>query len=141
LKLNFVQPQKRRGGDTALPFAILWQCDDHRRSHQWRGDAVEDGKAAGALFSGVEEKIEVKREELIRVYEQIGRTADDLPYTPDFEKLHAAYGAQHREKKPEKRETWRHLLNLRRRKNCRNWARRDPKHRKSMMSKNADCAS
>jgi hypothetical protein len=77
------------------------------------GEAVEDGKAPGALFSGVEEKVEVKREELIRVYEQIGRTADDLPYTPDFEKLHAAYCAQHRERKPEKRETWRHLLNLR----------------------------
>ena len=77
------------------------------------GQAGEDGKAPGALFSGVEEKVQVKREELIRVYEQIGRTADDLPYTPDFEKLHAAYCAQHREKKPQKGETWRHLLNLR----------------------------
>ena len=54
------------------------------------GEAIETGKAPGALCSGVEEKIEVKREQLIHVYEQIGRTADDLPYTPDFEKLHAA---------------------------------------------------
>src|SRR5215212_3825025 len=114
LKLNFVQPPKvaGRGYRAALrdPYGNVMILVDRSSGG---GDAVEDGKAPGALFSGVEEKIEVKREELIRVYEQIGRTADDLPYTPDFEKLHAAYCAQHREKKPQKHETWRHLLNLR----------------------------
>jgi len=114
LKLNFLQPPKvaGRGYRAAIrdPYGNVMIVVDRTSGG---GETVEDGKAAGALFSGVEEKVEVKREELVRVYEQIGRTADDLPYTPDFEKLHAAYGAQHREKKPEKREIWRHLLNLR----------------------------
>jgi catechol 2,3-dioxygenase-like lactoylglutathione lyase family enzyme len=114
LKLNFLQPPKvaGRGYRAAIrdPYGNVMIIVDRSSG---RGEAVEDGKAPGALFLGVEEKVEVKREELIRVYEQIGRTADDLPYTPDFEKLHAVYCAQHREKKPEKRETWRHLLNLR----------------------------
>ena len=114
LKLNFVQPPKAagRGYRAAIrdPWGNVMIIVDRSSGG---GESVEDGKAPGALFSGVEEKVEVKREELIRVYEQIGRTADDLPYTPDFEKLHAAYCAQHREKKPEKHETWRHLLNLR----------------------------
>jgi len=114
LELNFVQSPKAagRGYRAAIrdPYGNVMIIVDRTSGG---GEAVEDGKAPGALFSGVEEKVEVKREELVRVYEQIGRTADDLPYTPDFEKLHAAYCAQHREKKPEKRETWRHLLNLR----------------------------
>jgi len=114
LKLSFLQPPKvaGRGYRAAIrdPYGNVMIVVDRTSGG---GETVEDGKAPGALFSGVEEKLEVKREELIRVYEQIGRTADDLPYTPDFEKLHAAYCAQHREKKPEKRETWRHLLNLR----------------------------
>ena len=114
LKLNFVQPPKvaGRGYRAAIrdPYGNVMIVVDRTSGG---GQAVEDGKAPGALFSGVEEKVQVKREELIRVYEQIGRTADDLPYTPDFEKLHAAYCAQHREKKPQKGETWRHLLNLR----------------------------
>jgi catechol 2,3-dioxygenase-like lactoylglutathione lyase family enzyme len=114
LKVNFLQPPKvaGRGYRAAIrdPYGNVMIVVDRTSGG---GETVEDGKAPGALFSGVEEKVEVKREELVRVYEQIGRTADDLPYTPDFEKLHAAYCAQHREKKPEKRETWRHLLNLR----------------------------
>lgn len=114
LKLNFVAAPKAagRGYRAAIrdPYGNVMTIVDRTSGG---GDALEDGKAPGALFLGVEEKVEVKRDELIRVYEQIGRTADDLPYTPDFEKLHAAYCAQHHEKKPEKRETWRHLLNLR----------------------------
>ncbi len=114
LKLNFVQPPKvaGRGYRAAIrdPYGNVMIIVDRTSGG---GQAVEDGKAPGALFSGLEEKVQVKREELIRVYEQIGRTADDLPYTPDFEKLHAAYCAQHRERKPQKAETWRHLLNLR----------------------------
>ena len=114
LKLTFIQPPKAagRGYRAAIrdPYGNVMIIVDRSSGG---GEAIETGKAPGALFSGVEEKIEVKREELIHVYEQIGRTADDLPYTPDFEKLHAAYCAQHRERKPERRETWRHLLNLR----------------------------
>lgn len=112
-KLNFVQPPKvaGRGYRAAIrdPYGNVMIIVDRRSG----GEAIEDGLSASALFAGVEEKVQVKREELIRVYEQIGRTADDLPYTPDFEKLHAAYSSQHREKKPDRGDTWRHLLNLR----------------------------
>jgi hypothetical protein len=75
--------------------------------------AVEDGKAPGALFAGVEQKVPVRAEALVRVYEQIGRTADDLPYTPHFESLYRAYLAGHAEHPPTRREVWRHLLTLR----------------------------
>ena len=76
--------------------------------------AIEDARAPGAgLFAGVEQKVPVKREALVKVYEQIGRTADDLPYTPHFETLYSSYAAQHDEPRPTRQEVWRHLLNLR----------------------------
>jgi hypothetical protein len=85
-----------------------------RTSEQGGKSAIEDGRAAGAgLFAGVEHKVPVKREALLKSYEQIGRTADDLPYTPHFETLYSDYAAQHDEPKPTRQEVWRHLLNLR----------------------------
>jgi catechol 2,3-dioxygenase-like lactoylglutathione lyase family enzyme len=76
--------------------------------------AIEDGRAPGAgLFAGVEQKVPVKREALVKVYEHIGRTADDLPYTPHFETLYSSYAAQHDDPRPTRQEVWRHLLNLR----------------------------
>jgi catechol 2,3-dioxygenase-like lactoylglutathione lyase family enzyme len=78
------------------------------------GDTVEDAKAAGGmLFGGVEAKVAPRRDELIRLYEQTGRTADDLPYTPHFETLYRDYAAQCGDPKPTRGEVWRHLLNLR----------------------------
>ena len=44
---------------------------------------------------------------------KIGRTADDLPYTPHFESLYASYAKHHGEPPPMRQEVWRHLLNLR----------------------------
>jgi predicted enzyme related to lactoylglutathione lyase len=79
------------------------------------GGAVEDGKAAGAgaLFAGVETKVAAKKDVLATIYQNIGRTADDLPYTPHFESLYASYTRQLGEQKPTRQEVWRHLLNMR----------------------------
>ena len=52
---------------------------------------VEDAKPAGALFAGFESPVKVDRAALTRAYEAIGRTADDLPYTPHFETLFRDY--------------------------------------------------
>src|SRR5215212_5137739 len=77
--------------------------------------AVEDGKApdAGTLFAGVEQKVQAKRDVLVKAYEQMGRTADDLPYTPHFETLYKGYAAFFGDRPPTRQEVWRHLLNLR----------------------------
>lgn len=78
------------------------------------GADIEDTRApGGSLFAGVETRVETKREALIRIYEKVGRTADDLPYTPQFESLYNAYIQHHADPKPTRQETWRHLLNLR----------------------------
>ena len=116
LGLAFAQPPASgaRGYRAAIkdPFGnILFIVD---RTNEGAGPVIEDARPPGALFAGVDEaKVPVKGDALIRTYEQIGRTADDLPYTPDFEKLHTIYCTQHPEKKPTRQETWRHLLNLR----------------------------
>jgi catechol 2,3-dioxygenase-like lactoylglutathione lyase family enzyme len=114
LKLTFLSPpqQAARGFRAGVkdPFGIvLFLIDRSSDSH----GQVEDAKAPGELFAGVEPRIAPKRELLIQLYQQIGRTADDLPYTPHFESLYAPYAQAHPEPKPSRAETWRHLLNLR----------------------------
>lgn len=116
LKIQFVNPPApgARGYRAAIkdPFGNVVLIVDHTAAQA--SQAIEDAKAPGTLFAGVEDtKVPVKVDALIQTYAQIGRTADDLPYTPDFEKLHLIYCAQHPEKKPTRQETWRHLLNLR----------------------------
>jgi catechol 2,3-dioxygenase-like lactoylglutathione lyase family enzyme len=76
------------------------------------GESIEDAKPPGALFAGMEQKAPVKREPLVQIYEKLGRTADDLPYTPHFETLYSSY-VPHFDTPPTRREVWRHLLNLR----------------------------
>ncbi len=46
-------------------------------------------------------------------YEAVGRTADDLPYTPHFETMFRDYIGPLPDPKPTRAETWRQLLNLR----------------------------
>ena len=77
--------------------------------------APETAATPHALFPGVEAKLSPKRRELAKLYESAGRTADDLPYTPQFETIHAAYAALYPEPQPARGETWRHLLLLRKR--------------------------
>ncbi len=74
---------------------------------------TEDAKPAGSLFAGVEPPAKVDRAALTRAYEAVGRTADDLPYTPHFETLFRDYTAALPDPKPTRAETWRQLLNLR----------------------------
>jgi catechol 2,3-dioxygenase-like lactoylglutathione lyase family enzyme len=116
LKLKFVQPprQATRGYRAAVkdPFGNVLLLLD-RTTASAGAASVENGAAPTALFAGIEAAVPAKREILMQIYEQIGRTADDLPYTPEFERLFEAYAAQHSEPKPTRREVWRHLLNLR----------------------------
>ncbi len=64
------------------------------------------------MFAGIEEKVPVKADALSEIYQKLGRTADDLPYTPHFETLYSSYAAR-LDTKPTRQEVWRHLLNLR----------------------------
>jgi catechol 2,3-dioxygenase-like lactoylglutathione lyase family enzyme len=114
LKLKFVSPPSpvSRGLRATVkdPFGNVMLLLDRSAAQT---QAIEDGKAPGSLFAGVEQRVAVKKDLLIKVYEQIGRTADDLPYTPHFETLYQAYAAAHGQPPPTHGEVWRHLLNLR----------------------------
>ena len=116
LKLKFTSPptQIARGYRATVkdPFGNFLLLLD-RSSESSASGAVEDAKPAGALFAGIEPRVPVKKEALIAAYEQIGRTADDLPYTPHFESLYTTYAGSIPDPKPTRAEVWRHLLNLR----------------------------
>lgn len=118
LKLNFTGPptQVSRGYRATVkdPFGTVLLLLDRSTESAAGGGSVEDAKpAGGALFAGVESKVPAKRNLLIKLYEKVGRTADDLPYTPHFENLYSAYAASHGDTKPTRGEVWRHLLNIR----------------------------
>jgi catechol 2,3-dioxygenase-like lactoylglutathione lyase family enzyme len=94
------------------PFGTVMLLLD--RSTESAGAAtIEDAKAPGTLFAGIETKVPARRDALIKAYVSIGRTADDLPYTPHFETLYRSYVTQLGEPHPPRKEVWRHLLNLR----------------------------
>ena len=83
-----------------------------------RGDhpasATRVTAASGALFDDAPPPdAGADRAALIAVYEKIGRTADDLPYTPHFERLHAMYARQFKANKPDHAAVWRQLLAIR----------------------------
>ena len=123
LRLKFTAPPTRvtRGYRATVkdPFGtVLYLLDrsdespalagrDHASSH------VEDARPPGALFDGVSQHIPAKRTLLINLYEKLGRTADDLPYTPHFESLFEPYIESYHDPKPDRAEVWRHLLNIR----------------------------
>jgi hypothetical protein len=115
LKLTFLAPpaQVSRGYTVTVkdPFGTILQLLDRSAADS---SSVEDAKPSSAmLFTGVEPRVSPKRQLLTRLYEQVGRTADDLPYTPHFEQLYAPYAAAHPQPQPSRAEVWRHLLNLR----------------------------
>jgi catechol 2,3-dioxygenase-like lactoylglutathione lyase family enzyme len=117
LKLKFAAPpaaiSKGFRATVKDPFGNVLLLLD-RAADGSTGDAVvEDAKAAGTLFAGVEQRVPVKPGLLIGLYEKTARTADDLPYTPHFETLFKSYAAAQGEPKPTRGEVWRHLLNLR----------------------------
>jgi catechol 2,3-dioxygenase-like lactoylglutathione lyase family enzyme len=123
LHLKFAGPpaQVSRGFKATVkdPFGtvllLLDRSTDKGPARAGAAGTIEDAKGAGAggLFAGVPQRVTVKRDALVAMYEKIARTADDLPYTPHFETLYSGYAAQHGEPKPTRAETWRHLLNLR----------------------------
>src|SRR5262245_47197943 len=118
LKLQFIsRPAPVSRGYRAVvkdPFGHVIQLLDRSGESESRGGkTIEDAKSSGALFAGVEQRSPVKKDLLIQLYEKIGRTADDLPYTPHFESLYEPYAAAQADPKPTRAEVWRHLLNLR----------------------------
>ncbi len=117
LKLTFISPpsQASRGWRATVkdPFGNVLLIIDRSADHPV---AIEDAKPAGSLFAGVEPRVDPRRPALIAAYQQIGRTADDLPYTPHFETLYRLYIDTMPDPKPTRSETWRHLLNLRKKK-------------------------
>jgi catechol 2,3-dioxygenase-like lactoylglutathione lyase family enzyme len=116
LKLKFNSPpaQAAHGYRATVhdPFGNVLLLID-RTTATNRSNAIEDAKSPGALFAGVATKVSPKNEVLAKLYAQMDRTADDLPYTPQFETIYTSYIAALPEPKPTREETWRHLLNLR----------------------------
>jgi catechol 2,3-dioxygenase-like lactoylglutathione lyase family enzyme len=116
LQLKFVQAPRQagRGYRAAVkdPFGNVLTLLD-RSTASAGASSPEDGASPTTLFAGIEPAVPAKRQLLIKLYEEVGRTADDLPYTPDFERLFTPYTAAHPEPHPTRREVWRHLLNLR----------------------------
>jgi catechol 2,3-dioxygenase-like lactoylglutathione lyase family enzyme len=116
LKLRFSGPpiQATHGyrAEVKDPFGNVLRVID-RTTDRPAGRVIEDGRSAGTLFAGVEPAVSAKRVPLMAAYEKIGRTADDLPYTPHFETLYSDYCAHFPDQKPSRQEVWRHLLNLR----------------------------
>ena len=116
LKLTFTSPPApaSRGYRAMVkdPFGSVLLLIDRSAAAGGAG-AIEDARAPGALFAGVEQRVPVKRDVLIQAYEAVARTADDLPYTPQFESIWRSYAAAMGDPKPTRQETWRHLLNLR----------------------------
>lgn len=114
LHLTFVTPPMRVSkGFMAVvkdPFGTLLHLLDRQDES---GSESEDAKPIGALFAGVETRTAPKKDLLIQLYVQVGRTADDLPYTPHFEQLYEPYIAEQPDPKPSRGEVWRHILNLR----------------------------
>ena len=95
LHLTFVHPPTpaARGWRATVkdPFGNVLLILD--RGGQESGGVVEDAKPAGTLFAGMEPRVGVNRAALVAAYEKVGRTADDLPYTPHFEAVFKAYVA------------------------------------------------
>ena len=121
LKLKFSSPPQpvSRGYRATVkdPFdnvlLLLDRTAEIASNHVGTAAAIEDAKPPGTLFAGVENRVPVRKAALIKAYESVGRTADDLPYTPHFETLYRTYIATMGEPKPTRQEVWRHLLNLR----------------------------
>ena len=116
LRLKFagppVQVSKGFRATAKDPFGNVLLLLDRQTESSASHTVIEDAKPAGALFAGIEPKVAVKADALIDVYRNLGRTADDLPYTPHFEALFSSY-ASRLDEKPTRHEVWRHLLNLR----------------------------
>jgi catechol 2,3-dioxygenase-like lactoylglutathione lyase family enzyme len=82
-------------------------------------EELTSAPSVGTLFAGVPAEPDdpaQDRDLLVQIYADIGRTADDLPYTRHFEELYSRYTRQLPEPKPTASEVWRQLLTLRKKK-------------------------
>src|SRR2546423_14607534 len=97
MKLQFVsRPAPVSRGYRAVvkdPFGHVLMLLDRSTEGSADHAAIEDGKLSAALFAGLEQRVPAKRDLLIKLYDQVGRTADDLPYTPHFESFYVPYAA------------------------------------------------
>ncbi len=116
LKLKFKSPPRQiaRGFRATVedPFGNVLLILD-RRTEQSGAATIEHAATPSTLFAGIEQRVSPKKDALVAAYTKIARTADDLPYTPHFESLYNAYCAAQGDPKPTRQETWRHLLNQR----------------------------
>jgi predicted enzyme related to lactoylglutathione lyase len=95
------------------PFGNVLAITD-RGDDTHEGDALRTGPEDGALFDdAAAEDPAIDKAALIEVYVQLGRTADDLPYTRHFEELYTLYTRRLPDPKPTANEVWRQLLTLR----------------------------
>jgi hypothetical protein len=83
---------------------VLRICDD-------RPDAGPDDHLAED--GSQPRKFPIDRARLNDVYQKVGRTADDLPYTAQFESVYNEYAMPFGEPAPSHAEVWRHLLSTR----------------------------
>lgn len=116
LRLDFASPPTRgsKGFRATMkdPFGTVLLVID-RTLETPASEPVEDVLRPDALFPGVTPKFQVKIELLAELYEKAGRTADDLPYTAQFEQIYEAYAKQWPGPQPGRAEVWRHLLSVR----------------------------
>jgi catechol 2,3-dioxygenase-like lactoylglutathione lyase family enzyme len=116
LQLRFVSNPKpvTRGklGIVRDPFGNILMLLDRTRQNPQETTIESAGATSGALFSGIEPRLPIRRDALAAIYTQVGRTADDLPYTHHFETLFEQYRS-HFDTPPSRTEVWRHLLTAR----------------------------
>ena len=91
------------------PFGTVLLILDRREAQT----EADDVRTSGMLFPGVPAEVRPRRVDLRAAYAKVNRTADDLPYTPHFERLHELYAATFPGPSPDYQTTWRHLLNER----------------------------
>jgi catechol 2,3-dioxygenase-like lactoylglutathione lyase family enzyme len=96
------------------PFGLVLHLID-RTTEDAGLAAIEDGSPAGVLFAGFDPHQPMDANRLGAIYQKLNRTADDLPYTPQFEALYEEYIAKMGEPRPDRAEVWRHLLTQRKR--------------------------
>ncbi|HQY88237.1 MAG TPA: hypothetical protein PK402_06235 [Tepidisphaeraceae bacterium] len=112
LRLTFLSPPTRgsRGWHAVVrdPFGTVLRIADVEHDHESTPAMREQG-----LFGAIESKHQIDALKLIDLYQHLERTADDLPYTAQFESLYDEYISQFPEPKPKHAEVWRHLLTLR----------------------------
>lgn len=112
LRLSFITPPARgsRGWHAVVrdPFGAVLHITDVELDEDAAPSVREQG-----LFGTIESKHAIDSLRLIQLYQYLGRTADDLPYTTQFESLHDEYVSDFPEPKPTHGEVWRHLLTLR----------------------------